>query len=396
MKCPFDTSQWDQRKTLCPPPFKGPMKRLLPGIHVGDSKFDALSLRKVRDGCRDAKNIEQDAEPEWVDWEMLKEGQRLFSANLGSVFIGLNAALMQGFSIARFADVLVDSGYTTSPKSSWDRYSKTAWAISDWYRFDLRDPKGQARQSVYRVRCMHTCARHKSSRLFDSAKQEGMAVSQYDLAEVQMGFSSICLALLKDELNAPELSTADKEAMIHCWRFIGHHLGIKEQFNTCRSLKEATAMMEEYMVWTPRRLETCRDTTYDLQRLCCEGFGVFTGAGKNAFQGFLTALQKSSWADVNYVKEKPLEGVTETVRWGLKRSGSSTVNEGMSAAIIHIRETAQKDPVHYSRMLRINSAVSQFMDHVFWPTWSYGYVALTHEPLAPELCNADYAWQFEF
>ena len=49
--------------------------------------------------------------------------------NLGASFTALNVGLFHGFSIARFAEVLVDSGYAQSAETSWDRYSNTAWHI---------------------------------------------------------------------------------------------------------------------------------------------------------------------------------------------------------------------------------------------------------------------------
>merc|ERR1719224_320488 len=150
---------------------------------------------------------------------------------------------------------------------------------------------------------MHTCARHKSSRLFRKGEGEGVAVSQYDLAEVQMGFSVICLALLEDQLHldAPPLTPEEKGAMVHLWRYIGYHLGIQDEYNACLSLASASALLDDYMPWTPQRLETCRETTHALQRLCCDGFGAFTGAGVAYFEAFMCALQTSKWADVRYV-----------------------------------------------------------------------------------------------
>jgi len=267
----------------------------------------------VCEGCRDASGFQQNEEPDWVDWKLVKEGQRLYSSKLGSVFVALNAALMQGFTIARFADVLKDSGYSDSPRKSFDRYSDTGWAIVDWYTHDLHDPQSRARQSIYRVRCMHTCARLKSSKLFDSVN-EGVAVSQYDLAEVQMGFSIICYSIMETELGATPLSTAEKKAMLHCWRLIGYHLGILDEYNTCTSLPVAEALCEEYLLWTPARLTTCRESTHELQRLCCEGLGKFTPLGVNYYKGFLCSLQKARFWNLPYVRIEPLQGVTKAVR----------------------------------------------------------------------------------
>ena len=94
----------------------------------------------------------------------------------------------------------MDSGYAKTAKSSWDRYSATAWHISDWWRFSLRDPASRARRSIYQVRSMHELARRRSKRLFDASEGEGRALSQYDLAEVQMGFSTICISLMEQDL----------------------------------------------------------------------------------------------------------------------------------------------------------------------------------------------------
>jgi hypothetical protein len=52
----------------------------------------------------------QRAEPEWVDWASVRRGQEHWKRLLGPTFVALNAALLQGFTIARFAEVLVIAG----------------------------------------------------------------------------------------------------------------------------------------------------------------------------------------------------------------------------------------------------------------------------------------------
>ena len=117
------------------------------------------------------------------------------------MFIALNGALLQGFTIARFSKVLVLSGYTSSPEETWKRFRNTGWAILDWISYPLDEPKSDARQSLYTVRCMHAFARKQATQsgMFDKAKGEGIALSQYDLAEVLLGFSVVCLSILEHE-----------------------------------------------------------------------------------------------------------------------------------------------------------------------------------------------------
>ena len=97
-------------------------------------------------------------EPDWVDWASVRRGQAHWQRLLGPTFVALNAALLQGFTIARFADVLVLAGYTKSLTATWTRFRNTGWAIMDWLQHPLDDPHSNARQSIYRVRaCVRAC-----------------------------------------------------------------------------------------------------------------------------------------------------------------------------------------------------------------------------------------------
>ena len=100
---------------------------------------------------------------------------------------------------------------------------------------------------------MHELARRRSKRLFDPAQGEGQALSQYDLAEVQMGFSTICLSIMEQELSSGPFSDADRADMIYCWRLIGWHLGIEDEFNACSDYEDSCGLFEEYMFWTKQR-----------------------------------------------------------------------------------------------------------------------------------------------
>ena len=43
--------------------------------------------------------------------------------------------------------------------------------------------------------------------------------AQRTIAQVQMGFSIVCISLLENEVGGVKLSSAEKDAMLHCWRY---------------------------------------------------------------------------------------------------------------------------------------------------------------------------------
>ena len=79
------TTIWDQRKTLAPPPFRGEMATLLPGLHVGDEPVDRLPDNLVSPCLRARANadastlgdgIAQLPEPDWLDMSLVIRGQQ--------------------------------------------------------------------------------------------------------------------------------------------------------------------------------------------------------------------------------------------------------------------------------------------------------------------------------
>ncbi|CAK0830351.1 unnamed protein product, partial [Prorocentrum cordatum] len=163
---------WDQRHSLRPPPYVGAMRRQLEGLAIGDAAVDELPDAAVAPCAahRGAGSVmacagtpPQSPEPGWVDWDLVRRGQALWLENLGRAFLALTAALVQGFTIARFAEVLHHAGYAQSPLNSNRRYAATAFFITDWFRYPLDDPESFARRGIHTVRCMHSYARRKSA-----------------------------------------------------------------------------------------------------------------------------------------------------------------------------------------------------------------------------------------
>ncbi len=100
----------------------------------------------------------------------------------------------------------------------------------------------------------------------------------------------------------------------HCWRLIGWHLGIEDEFNVCASADEAESCMADYLEWTPQRLSTCRPSTHVLQRSVCDSFGRFTGLGTQWFCAMVVNMQTARDWNVPYTQITCLPGLPAVVR----------------------------------------------------------------------------------
>ena len=163
-----------------------------------------------------------------------------------------------------------------------------------------------------------------------TARGEGVPLSQYDLAEVLLAFSGVCLSIMECELHMGPLPPADKAAMVHMWRLVGYHLGVHDAFNVCESVERVEACFDDLMAWNPDRLRTCRESTHTLQAAASRGFGKHLGVGEAYWVAFLVALERGrlglgdgAGGQPGYVRARPLAGLVEIVLRDFKRIGTS-------------------------------------------------------------------------
>jgi len=130
---------------------------------------------------------------------------------------------------------------------------------------------------------MHSFARRRSQRCFGPG--EGIALSQYDMAEVQMAFGAIAPIVAEKEMNSVPLTRREREDLCHAWRVVGYLLGIQDEYNICNDLDEMTALVDEWLQWVPRRLQTARKETLELQAAAIAGSGLYSGFGCALFFG---------------------------------------------------------------------------------------------------------------
>jgi hypothetical protein len=348
---------------------------LLKGLDVGDPRVDALPLSAVCCHGGQARKIGTDPQPAWVNWDSVRRGQEVFKSRIGQAYFALTFALLQGFSIARFAEVLNYNGYAQNGETAFERYRETSFAIIDWMNNPLDDENSKAHSQLQNVRAMHSFARRRSMKLFDKSKGEGIALSQYDVAEVQLGFAGITPNLLAHEFKI-KLSKQEMEDWCHVWRIIGYHLGIQDEFNCCNSVEDLEAMTEEYMDYVPLRFKTCRPATFALQRTALEGFGKYSGVGVEFFSGMLHASCESrDWGtDLDYLERPCHPGLKMMGKFVFPLFGNSLVNRMLNWSVMHMRTEFAEHPERAKRTLPRLAAISRLNDAVLWPIVGWSFV----------------------
>src|SRR3989338_8708274 len=184
--------------------------------------------------------------PAWLDVEAVVRGQTIFLKFFYAFFTLLIAILLNGFVISRFSEVLVLSGYARSARETYLRFRSTAVQIWLWMKYSLLDPLSPARVSLLQVRCMHGLARNVTR--VRGAWNESIhfvPLSQFDTSLVLLGFSSILIDGMGKEMGI-QLSQRDKTDLTHLWRYIGWHLGLKDEYSPCVNYATSQSMLAEF------------------------------------------------------------------------------------------------------------------------------------------------------
>eukprot|EP00392_Amoebophrya_sp_AT5.2_P003489 g3494.t1 len=227
--------------------------------------------------------------PKWVDFESVRRGQRLWNKHLLRASMSLGMSLLVGLSVARFSEILEFSGYSSSPMAAIYRYRQTFFRWLDWFRFeDVTKAGSRFRKSCFAVRRVHEFVRRQVAKAKaaapspegrrgaarrcgfveeqDDERLIGVPLSQYDVAEVQLVFSGLCISIFEAELSfgAPsaKLTAGDKRDMVHCWRFIGFLLGVQDEYNVCESVEVMETYLQEFLLFMPQRVRTARSSGF--------------------------------------------------------------------------------------------------------------------------------------
>jgi hypothetical protein len=181
---------WAQAKSLQPPPFPEALhacRALLQGLQRGDAQQGQLLVDRPL--------------PDWLDVASVRRGQLVLRAHSWTFLNCYMLALLHGFCIGRFSQLLLWSGYASSEWETYARFRSTWLAIWSWGAYELfTDGQGPARwdasshsvQQLLRVRRMHEMARRRVAGRWATYQGSHEPLSQYDMVRRMLSNRWLC------------------------------------------------------------------------------------------------------------------------------------------------------------------------------------------------------------
>lgn len=168
-----------------------------------------------------------DKVPDWVDWDLLDEGARVynrFGQNAADVLTQLS--LIGGYRFGGPTDLLVATGALTGDSTRRRLGETQKWAASLSEPDALRRD-GEAFQLTVHVRAMHALVNHSFEPRWDTERW-GLPINQSDQAATLGLFEAVVLLGVR-ALGVP-VPAADSRAVMHLWKYVGWLMGVDEDW----------------------------------------------------------------------------------------------------------------------------------------------------------------------
>lgn len=161
--------------------------------------------------------------PPWVDRELLRAGEGLFTRYGPQAVVALLcASLPSCYAAAKGVQVLhLTARLETDP---FRRILETSQMVIDVMTPGGLEPGGYGLRTAQKVRLMHAAIRHLIHRSGRWNPDWGQPINQEDLAGTLTTFSSVVLLSLKKM--GCDFTPIEERAYHHAWRVVGYILGI--------------------------------------------------------------------------------------------------------------------------------------------------------------------------
>jgi hypothetical protein len=176
---------------------------------------------------------EAETVPDWVDWDLVAEGGRVYNRlgqNAADVLLQLS--LIGGYRFGGPTDLLVATGGLTGSTTRRRLAETQKWAISLAAEDGLRPPgggreSGEAWRLTVHVRAMHALVNAAFEDRWDTARW-GLPINQADQASTLGLFDGVLLLGVRGL--GVRVTAAESRAVMHLWKYVGYLLGVAEEF----------------------------------------------------------------------------------------------------------------------------------------------------------------------
>jgi len=169
--------------------------------------------------------------PDWVDYDLLKFGQQIYIRHgLPIGMLLFYKSLPECYTGAKGAEVLLHSNRLNEKTGSMDSFARRLAETGKFIYLAMMPgalaPDGKGIVAAQKVRLIHAVIRFYIKKHAWDESRFDQPINQEDLAGTLMSFSALVLEGL-DTLGT-KLTVVEKEAYMHCWRVVGHIMGVHE------------------------------------------------------------------------------------------------------------------------------------------------------------------------
>jgi len=188
--------------------------------------------------------------PEWADQDLIDLGQQIYIRH--GIWISLllsYKSLPECYACAKGAEVLHRTARLNEEHGSLDTFSRRIAETAQFVVFAMSpgglSPKGKGLIAAQKIRLIHAVIRYYLRQKSWDSNLYDEPINQEDMTGTLMSFSA--LILLGMEQLGIELEPVEKEAYIHCWRVIGHVVGLNDDLipqNSADAIKLGNSILD--------------------------------------------------------------------------------------------------------------------------------------------------------
>lgn len=201
--------------------------------------------QEIKDYFKDTAKL-----PSWADPDLIALGQQVYIRH--GVWISLllsYKSLPECYACAKGAEVLYHTARLNERHGSLNAYSRRIAETAQFVFYSMQPggltSEGSGLRAAQKVRLIHAIIRYYLKQKNWDAATYNEPINQQDMAGTLMSFSALVLEGM-NQLGIV-LEPVEQEAYVHCWRVIGHVVGLQSDLipeNAADALKLGHAILD--------------------------------------------------------------------------------------------------------------------------------------------------------